>query len=111
MHTEVDVPNPKYELVSGMYASVKIPLHSAANVLAVPVQAVQSAGEGKGAVLVVDHNNKIENRSVTLGLQSATEVEITSGLQENDMVIFGAQGQYKPGQVVSPKIVEAAGNE
>jgi RND family efflux transporter MFP subunit len=111
MHTEVDVPNPKYELVSGMYASVKIPLHSAANVLALPVQAVQAAGEGKGAVLVVDHNNKIENRSVTLGLQSATKVEITSGLQENDMVIFGAQGQYKPGQVVSPKIVEAAGNE
>src|SRR3984893_6520500 len=111
MHTEVDVPNPKYELVSGMYASVKIPLHSAANVLTVPVQAVQPAGEGKGAVLVVDHSNQIENRGVTLGLQSATEVEITSGLQENEMVIFGAQGQFKPGEVVSPKIVEPSGNE
>jgi hypothetical protein len=44
-------------------------------------------------------------------LQSATEVEITGGLQENEMVIFGAQGQFKPGQVVSPKIVEAPGNE
>ena len=33
MHTEVDVPNPKYELVPGMYASVQIPLHAAANVL------------------------------------------------------------------------------
>jgi RND family efflux transporter MFP subunit len=111
MHTEVDVPNPKYELVSGMYASVKIPLHSVANVLTVPVQAVQSAGEGKGAVLVVDGNNKIESRSVTLGLQSATRIEITSGLQENEMVIFGAQGQYKPGEQVSPKIVEPSGNE
>src|ERR1700730_16537557 len=111
MHTEVDVPNPKYELVSGMYAAVKIPLHSVANVLSLPVQAVQSAGEGKGTVLVVDHNNKIENRSVTLGLQSAKEVEITSGLQENDTVIFGAQGQFKPGEVVSPKIVEPSGNE
>jgi RND family efflux transporter MFP subunit len=111
MHTEVDVPNPKYELVSGMYASVKIPLHSVANVLTVPVQAVQSAGEGKGAVLVVDHGNKIESRSVTLGLQSATEVEITSGLQENEMVIFGAQGQFKPGEVVSPKLVDPSGIE
>jgi RND family efflux transporter MFP subunit len=109
MHTEVDVPNPKYELVSGMYASVKIPLHSVANVLTVPVQAVQAAGEGKGTVLVVDHGNKIESRSVTLGLQSATEVEITSGLQENEMVIFGAQGQFKPGEVVSPKLVEPSG--
>ena len=111
MHTEVDVPNPKYELVPGMYASVKIPLHSVANILALPVQAVQSAGEGKGTVLVVDHVNKIENRNVTLGLQSATEVEIASGLQENEMVIFGAQGQYKPGEVVSPKLVEPSGME
>jgi RND family efflux transporter MFP subunit len=111
MHTEVDVPNPKYELVSGMYASVKIPLHSAANVLTVPVQVVQSSVEGKGGVLVVNPGNKIENRSVTLGLQSATEVEITSGLQENEMVIFGAQGQFKPGEAVSPKIVEPLGNE
>jgi RND family efflux transporter MFP subunit len=111
MHTEVDVPNPKYELVPGMYASVKIPLHSVANILTVPVQAVQSTGEGKGAVLVVDSSDKIESRSVTLGLQSATDVEITSGLQENEMVVFGAQGQYKSGEVVSPKIVQPSGNE
>jgi RND family efflux transporter MFP subunit len=111
MHTEVDVPNPKYELVPGMYASVKIPLHSVANILTVPVQVVQSTGEGKGAVLVVDSSDKIESRSVTLGLQSATDVEITSGLQENEMVVFGAQGQYKSGEVVSPKIVQPSGNE
>jgi RND family efflux transporter MFP subunit len=111
MHTEVDVPNPKYELVPGMYASVKIPLHSVANILTVPVQAVQSTGEGKGVVLVVDQANKIESRSVTLGLQSATDVEITSGLQENELVVFGAQGQYKSGEVVSPKIVQPSGNE
>lgn len=106
MHTEVDVPNPKYELVSGMYASVKMPLHSAANVLTVPVQAVQAAGAGKGAVLLVDQGNKIEIRNVTLGMQSATDVEITSGLLENDVVIFGSQGQYKPGELVSPKLVQ-----
>jgi RND family efflux transporter MFP subunit len=105
MHTEVDVPNPKYELVPGMYASVKMPLQSAANVLTLPVQAVQAAGVGKGAVLVVDGNNKIENRNVTLGMQSATVVEITSGLQENETVIFGAQGQFKAGEMVSPKLV------
>ena len=29
MHTEVDVPNPQFQLVPGMYASVKIPLHTA----------------------------------------------------------------------------------
>ena len=43
---------------------------------------------------------------MTVGLQTATEVEIVSGLQENDEVVFGEQGQYKPGQLVSPKVVE-----
>ena len=105
MHTEVDVPNSRYELVPGMYASVKIPLHAAANVLTIPVQAVQSTGAGKGTVLVVDPSNKIEIRNVTLGMQSAADVEITSGLQENETVVFGAQGQFKAGEIVSPKLV------
>ena len=105
MHTEVDVPNPKYELVSGMYASVKIPLHSAAKVLTLPIQAVQAGEAGKGTVLLVDSNNRIETRNVVLGLQSASDVEIMSGLNENESVIFGAQGQFKNGELVSPKLV------
>jgi RND family efflux transporter MFP subunit len=105
MHTEVDVPNPQYQLVPGMYASVKMPLHTAANVLAIPIQAVQAGGAGRGTVLVVDHGNTIENRNVALGMQSAADVEITSGLQENETVIFGSQGQFRTGEIVSPKIV------
>ena len=111
MHTEVDVPNPKYELVSGMYASVKIPLRTAAKVLTVPVQAIQAGEAGKGTVLVVNGNNKIETRNVVLGLQSASDVEITSGLQENETVIFGAQGQFKTGELVSPKLVVPSATE
>jgi RND family efflux transporter MFP subunit len=106
MHTEVDVPNPKFELVPGMYASVKIPLHASAKVLTVPMQAFQAAGEGKGIVLVVGQGNKIERRDVAVGLQSATDVEIVSGLQENETVIFGNIGQYRPGEIVVPKLVE-----
>jgi RND family efflux transporter MFP subunit len=106
MHTEVDVPNPKFQLVPGMYASVKIPLHAAAKVLTVPVQAFQAGNEGKGVVMVVGPGNKIERRDVTVGLQSATDVQITSGLQENETIIFGGLGQYRPGEIVAPKIVE-----
>ena len=106
MHTEVDVPNPKYEVVPGMYASVNIPLHSSAKVLTVPVQAFQTGSEGKGVVLALGPGNKIERRDVTVGLQSANAVEITSGLKENETVIFGSLGQYRPGEVVVPKLVE-----
>jgi RND family efflux transporter MFP subunit len=111
MHTELDVPNPKYELVPGMYASVKIPLHTEAKVLTLPIQAVQAGETGKGTVLLVDTNNKIETRNVTLGLQSATDIEVISGLQENETVVFGSQGQFKNGELVSPKLVVPSASE
>jgi RND family efflux transporter MFP subunit len=107
MHTEVEVPNPNYELVPGMYASAEIPLQTAQKALSLPTQAVQPNGPDKGTVLLVDGANQIERRSVTIGLQTGTQVEIVSGLKENDRVIFGSQGQYQPGELVSPKVVQA----
>jgi RND family efflux transporter MFP subunit len=111
MHTEVEVQNPKYELVPGMYASVKIPLRSASNVITVPVQAVQTGGEGQGTVLIVDSSNRLQKRAVKLGLQTATQVEIAYGLQEGEMVIYGEQGQYKEGELVKPKSIQPAETE
>ena len=108
MHTEVDVPNPTYALVPGMYATVQIHLHAVQNVLTVPVQAVQAAGEDHGSVLVVNGNNKIEKRDVSLGLQTATDAEILVGLTEGEMVVYGEQSQYVPGELVTPQIVEPA---
>ena len=108
MHTEVDVPNPTYTLVPGMYASVKIPLRSATQVLLVPVQAVQPSEEGKGVVYVVGGGNKLERREVSLGLQSATDAEVLTGLQENESVIFGNLAQYRAGETVTPKLVTPA---
>lgn len=106
MHTEVDVPNPSYDLVPGMYANVRLPLHTEHDVLAVPLQAVEAAGEGRGSVLVVDSANKLERRDVTVGIETANQAEITGGLHENELVVFGNQSQYKPGQLVLPKTIE-----
>jgi RND family efflux transporter MFP subunit len=108
MHTEIDVPNPTYALVAGMYATVLIPLHGVQNVLTVPVQAVQTSGEDRGTVLMVNADNKIEKRDVTLGLQTATDDEIIGGLKEGEMVVYGEQSQYVPGELVTPSIVEPA---
>lgn len=106
MRTEVDVPNPKYELVPGMYASVRVPLHTVQNALTLPVQSVQPIGEDRGTVLVVNDSKKIERREVKLGLQTSTDAEILTGLRENELVVFGTQSQFKTGQAVSPKIIE-----
>jgi len=111
MHTEVTVPNANFELVPGMYASVKIPLHTVTNVLTIPMQAVESTGTGQGIVLVVNSSNHLERREVKLGLQSASDTEVLSGLRDNETVIFGEQNQFKEGQLVAPKLVQAPGME
>jgi RND family efflux transporter MFP subunit len=111
MHTEVDVPNAKYELVPGMYASVKIPLDRITGALTVPVQAVRSSGNGAGTVLVVDATNHVQRREVKVGMETATDAEILSGLHENETVIFGEQNGFHDGQLVSPQFVAAPEGE
>jgi RND family efflux transporter MFP subunit len=102
MHTEVQVPNRNFEIVPGMYASVKLPIQTAPNALVVPVQSVESTGNGVGSVLVVDPSDHVQPRTVKLGLQTATKVEILSGLQENEKVVFGEQSQFQAGELVKP---------
>jgi RND family efflux transporter MFP subunit len=111
MYTEVDVPNPDYSLVPGMYVSVVIPLRTQQNVLTVPLQAVHLSGESKGSVLVVSADSRIERREVTLGIQTADKAEIVAGLSEGDEVVLGEQDQYKPGQIVSPQLTAPGGSE
>lgn len=105
METEVDVPNGGLVLKPGMYAEAVITFDHRNNALTVPVQAV-SGQQGNQSVYVVTPEKKIEERSVRLGLETATKVEILSGLRENDPVVVGNRSQLKPGQRVEPKLVE-----
>jgi len=111
MYTELDVPNPDYALVPGMYVSVVIPLQTQQNALTVPLQAVHLAGENKGSVLLVNSSNEIERRDVTLGIQTADKAEIVAGLSEGDEVVMGEQDQYKSGERVTPKLAAPGGSE
>jgi RND family efflux transporter MFP subunit len=111
MYTEVDVPNPDYALVPGMYVSVVIPLRTQQNVLTVPLQAVHISGETKGSVLIVNGSGHIERRDVSLGIQTADKAEIVTGLTEGDEVVLGEQDQYKPDELVSPKLASAGGTD
>jgi RND family efflux transporter MFP subunit len=102
MITEVDVPNPTLELSPGMYAEAIISLQQRKSVLTLPIQAVVQ-GDSQTYVLVLDSSNHVQKKIVTLGVQGADKVEITSGLTEGQLVILSAQANYQVGQPVSPK--------
>jgi len=105
MHTEVDVLNPNRQLVAGMYAQATITVERKQNSIAVPIQAVSQQGD-RATVLVVTPSNKIEIRPVSLGIQTATDVEILSGLEEGEMLVVSDRSGLIAGQEVKPKTVE-----
>lgn len=107
MHTEVDVPNPKGELVPGMYASASLILDDERNALAVPVQAL-TRSEDSVSVLLIDQQNKLQERSVQIGIEAPDQVEILSGLNEGDLVVVGNRDQLQPGMAVQPKVISRA---
>ena len=104
MHTEVDVPNKNGSIVAGMYAEVNLTLARKNSVLAVPIQAVTRNGD-QASVLVVNSQDRIEERKVQLGLEGANQVEVVSGLSPNERVVVGSRSEFRPGDLVSPKVV------
>jgi RND family efflux transporter MFP subunit len=105
MRTEIEVPNPTLEIVPGMYAIVILKLQKRPHVLTIPTQAV--SGEAKSTVYLVNANHEIEERAVTLGLETPDRYEVTSGLREGDLVLIGSRTQARPGQKVTPQLTDA----
>ncbi len=102
MLVEVDVPNSDQTLSTGMFAETSIVLQQQNNVLAVPESAVVK-GEGQPYVLIVNADNKVEKKTVTLGIQGADRIAIVSGLTDQQSVIVSGQTNYQIGQQVLPK--------
>lgn len=107
MQTEVDVPNNNLTLVPGMYAEAVLTLDHRENALAIPLLAVSTQGD-LSTVYVVNAQNKVEQRQVKLGIQTANRAEVIAGLHDGDMVIVGNRSQVQQGLQVTPKQVEMA---
>ena len=105
MHTEVDVPNPEHVLLPGLYAEASVALEHRDDIPAIPLQAINHEGD-KTAVFVVNSNNVIEDRPIILGIQTATDAEVISGLNEGELVVVSDRGGLKPGQKVQPQVIE-----
>jgi RND family efflux transporter MFP subunit len=104
MPVEVDVTNPSGELVPGMNADATIALNQAHGVLTVPVEAIDRNG-GRGSVVVVTKDHVVDPRTVTVGLESASRVEVGGPIAAGDLVVVGARDQLKRGTAVTPKLV------
>ena len=105
MHTEVDVKNPGHLLVPGLYADADLTLEHKEDIPSVPLQAVNHEGE-KTTVFVVNANNELEDRPVSLGLQTSTDAEVVAGLSEGEQVVVSDRSGLKAGEKVQPQMVQ-----
>lgn len=107
MEVEADLTNADLSLIPGIYATVVLKLDQKENALVVPVESV-SRGKTGATVYVVTGDRKIEERAVTLGVETPARLEIVQGLKEGELLMIGSRAQVKPGQVVAVKLVENA---
>jgi RND family efflux transporter MFP subunit len=105
MITEIEVPNPKLELIPGMYATVVLKAERRPQVLTVPTEAIST--DKKASVYVVNRDQEIEERPVTLGLETPSQYEVVAGLKEGELVMIGNRSQVKPGQKVETKLISS----
>lgn len=104
MHTEVDVRNPERILLPGLYAEADLQFDQKQNIPCVPVQALSHQG-GKAFVWVVQSDGTLQDRTVQVGLQTTTDAEIVSGLNEGEQVVVSDLASLKVGQKVRPQTV------
>jgi HlyD family secretion protein len=89
----------------GGFASARIRSGSS-EAAVLPESAVQNDSQGS-FVYVVDKDNKVVRRDVTIGSVSAAGLSITSGLNGTERVVLRAGGFLNPGQTVKPAVEKA----
>lgn len=95
-------PNPNNILRPGGYAKVRVFVDVQHNALLVPQRAVSEL-QGGYQVAVVDSDNKVNIRPVTVGLQVDRRWVIVSGLNPGDRVVAEGVQKVRAGVRVNPK--------
>ena len=99
MNTEVRVPNPKGELIAGMYAQVALTLPSSHRVFSVPATALISDAKGS-RVAVVDADSKVHLVPVVVERDTGSAIEIASGIDGGARVVKLASSELSEGKIV-----------
>jgi len=97
--TEVDVDNKTGELLPGAFAQVHLTLASKTPSLLLPVNSLLFRSEGLQAGVVRD-GGKVELMPIVIGKDYGNEVEVISGLRENDNVIVNPPDSLATGTTV-----------
>jgi len=96
-----EFPNPKRELLPGMFVRVRFSEAVAENVIRIPQRAVQAGPQGQ-FVMVVGAENKATPTPVKTSGMAGSDFIIAEGLKGGEQVIINGLQKARPGTVVKP---------
>lgn len=88
------------ELFAGMFAEVRLVSDQVQEALCIPSEAV-IIKDGKSVVAVLDADSVPDFREVITGIDNGRRVEILSGIEEGDIVVYSGQHYVTPGIAVN----------
>ena len=94
----------------GLSASVTVKNKEATGALLVPVIALKDMGDGSYGVMAQGSDGQLKLQMVTIGIQDNDYAEITSGLQEGDLVSTGTVNFIAAGSSTSSNSLKNAQN-
>ncbi len=92
--------------IPGLFTRLRLPINEAQQALLIDERAIGSDQSGR-FVLVVNQENKVEKRLVTLGQHLDGMVVISKGIKADDKVIINGLQKARPGSVVNPTTATA----
>jgi membrane fusion protein, multidrug efflux system len=97
-----EFPNPKRELLPGMYVRVLIEQGIDTDAIAVPQQAIQRNGGGGSEVFLVRDDNHVATQPVRTGSLQDGQWLVTEGLKAGDKVVVEGFQKFVAGDEVKP---------
>jgi membrane fusion protein (multidrug efflux system) len=94
-------PNPQKLLLPGGTVFVQIRPAQSKSLPVVPVSAVQETRQGK-SVLVVNAENRVEERAIKAETQVGQNWAVEEGLKPGERIIVEGLQKVRPGQIVRP---------
>lgn len=99
LRTEIDVSNRDGRLFPGSYAQVHFNVNVTTILLSVPVNALLFRAEGPRAA-VVGSDGKVHLKTVVIGRDYGTDVEILGGIDPSESIILNPSDSLEEGQPV-----------
>lgn len=106
---KIEFPNPDFKLESGMFARVRIIDRQSENALLIPERVIIEEGNLQ-KVFVVEDGRAVE-KVITTDIVNHPLIEVTTGLEENDIVVTEGFYSLKDGIKVTIKELTDGGTQ